>query len=170
MGAVNLLLLSNSTNAGATLLAHAREAIAETAAGRTVRFVPYALADWDGYLARVRAALPEVNIVGAHEGPYPDEQTLEAECVFIGGGNTFRLLDTMSRLDLLDPLAERVRTGHCVYIGSSAGTNLACPTIRTTNDMPIVEVISLDAPRVGSFPDQPPLRRHATAGVDGRDP
>jgi dipeptidase E len=139
--AMELLLLSNSTNAGAGFLEHASAQIRDVADGRAIRFIPYALADWDAYTARVREALPDLEIVGAHEGPCSDELTLEAECVFVGGGNTFRLLDTMRRLDLLEPLAERVRAGACRYIGSSAGTNLACPSIRTTNDMPIVDVL-----------------------------
>jgi dipeptidase E len=143
--AMELLLLSNSTNAAGGFLEHASAEIRDIACGRAIRFVPYALADWDGYTAQVRAALPDLEIVGAHEGPYSDELTLEADCVFVGGGNTFRLLDTMRRLDLLGPLTDRVRSGACRYIGSSAGTNLACPSIRTTNDMPIVDVGSLAA-------------------------
>jgi dipeptidase E len=140
VAAMELLLLSNSTNAGAGFLEHARSEIRDIASGRAIRFIPYALADWDEYTAQAQAALPDLEIVGAHEGPHSDELTLEADCVFVGGGNTFRLLDTMRRLNLLDPLADRVRTGACRYIGSSAGTNLACPSIRTTNDMPIVDV------------------------------
>jgi dipeptidase E len=68
----------------------------------------------------------------------------KAEAVFTGGGNTFRLLDTLYRLKALDALRARVAAG-VPYTGASAGTNLACPTIRTTNDMPIVEPPSLTA-------------------------
>lgn len=108
-------------------------------------FVPFALDDWNGYTEQVRRSLPGVEILGAHEAGLADETVLGADVVFVGGGNTFRLLETLERLDLAGALAERVRAGACDYIGASAGTNIACPTIRTTNDMPIVEVQSLRA-------------------------
>jgi dipeptidase E len=74
-----------------------------------------------------------------------------AEAVFVGGGNAFRLLAAAYRFDLLDVIRRRVGEG-VPYIGSSAGTNLACPTIRTTNDMPIAEPPSLAA--LGLIPFQ----------------
>jgi dipeptidase E len=75
----------------------------------------------------------------------------EAEGIFIGGGNTFRLLKALYDTDALEPIRKRVTTG-MPYMGASAGSNVACPTIRTTNDMPIVEPRSLDA--LGLFPWQ----------------
>ena len=66
-------------------------------------------------------------------------ELMEAEVLFVGGGNSFRLLRSLQRLRLIDPVRERVGAGSLSYMGSSAGTNHACPTIRTTNDMPIVE-------------------------------
>ena len=75
----------------------------------------------------------------------------EAEAVAVSGGNTFRLLSLMQSLGLLEPLRERARAG-MPYIGWSAGSNLACPTIRTTNDMPIVWPEDCDA--LGLIPFQ----------------
>jgi len=68
----------------------------------------------------------------------------EAEAIFVGGGNTFRLLATLYRLGLLEPIRQRVRAG-MPYLGVSAGTNVACPTMQTTNDMPIVQPPSFAA-------------------------
>jgi dipeptidase E len=142
---MDVLLLSNSTNPGAGFLDHARDEISACADGRPVLFIPFALDDWDGYTARIRRALPDLDVRGAHESGYFDEAILDAFCVFVGGGNTFRLLDALYRLDVVEQLADRVRTGLCSYIGSSAGTNIAAPTIRTTNDMPILQLGSLTA-------------------------
>jgi len=68
-----------------------------------------------------------------------------AEALFVGGGNTFRLLKTMQVLGVLPAVRQRFERGELLYMGASAGTNLACPTIRTTNDMPIVVPDGLDA-------------------------
>jgi dipeptidase E len=121
------------------MFSHAAEAFAEVATGHRVTFVPYALADWDGYADRVSAALGAlgIEVVSAHRSAAPDEAILNASAVMMGGGNTFRLLDSLSGLGVIDGLGRRVRDGAIRYMGASAGTNVACPTIRTTNDMPI---------------------------------
>jgi dipeptidase E len=111
-----------------------------------VLFVPYALADHDGYVRVLteRGLNAGYPFDGIHLAPNPVATVREAEAIFIGGGNTFRLLAALYRLGLLDPIRDRVRGG-TPYLGISAGTNVACPTIRTTNDMPIVEPPSLTA-------------------------
>jgi dipeptidase E len=147
MAAMELLLLSNSTNYGGSMFSHAGDVFAELAAGDVVTFVPYALADWDVYADRAAAALASVGIeaVSAHRSGEPDRAILEADVLMMGGGNTFRLLDSLYALDVVDELGRRVRSGAMRYVGASAGTNVACPTIRTTNDMPICLPPSLAA-------------------------
>ena len=141
------LLLSCSRVAGGGFLDHALEAIDRTLAGaREVVFVPYALADWDGYTAMVADSLQrlEVTVRGIHTFASPSSALGDAEAVFVGGGNTFRLLATLENADVLAVLRERAGRD-LTYLGSSAGTNLACPTIRTTNDMPIVQPCGFEA-------------------------
>jgi dipeptidase E len=144
---MDLLLLSNSTNHGSAMFSHAASVFEEVAAGDQVTFVPFALADWDDYADRVSAALGAfgIDVTSAHRSPAPDRAILEADVVMMGGGNTFRLLDSLDQLDVIEGLSERVRSGATRYMGASAGTNVACPTIRTTNDMPICRPRSFDA-------------------------
>lgn len=144
----DLLLLSNSTLHGRRFLEHALDAVRELLDGRsTVHFVPFAIADHAGYTARVREALAPLGaeVVGLHAVADAPRALEEAEVLFLGGGNTFRLLKTLQRLEVMEVVRRRVREGELSYIGSSAGTNHACPTIRTTNDMPIVEPVTLEA-------------------------
>ncbi len=126
-------------NYGRPMFAHAAEAFAEVAAGARVTFIPFALADWEFYADRAIHDLGRLGIeaVSAHRSPAPDRAILDAEVVMMGGGNTFRLLDSLYHLGVVERLSARVREGATRYVGASAGTNVACPTIRTTNDMPI---------------------------------
>ena len=114
---------------------------------KTVHFVPYALKDHDGYLRMVQDELKPlgVSVVGLHTTTDPRQAVEQAEVLFVGGGNSFRLLKSIRQLGLIEPVRRRVAAGELSYLGSSAGTNHACPTIRTTNDMPIVEPDSLEA-------------------------
>lgn len=144
---MELLLLSNSTNHGQRMYTHASKAFVEIAQDAVVTFIPFALAAWDDYAYRAEAALGAfgIDVVSAHRAADPAQAILEADVVMMGGGNTFRLLDTLAGLGVLEGLGERVRTGATRYMGASAGTNVACPTIRTTNDMPICQPASFDA-------------------------
>jgi dipeptidase E len=111
-----------------------------------VLFVPYALKDRDGYAARARDAFAEMGfeLDSIHQATDPRSALERAEALFCGGGNTFRLLKTLYDLELVEPLRRRALDG-MPYAGASAGSNLACPTIKTTNDMPIVEPPSFTA-------------------------
>ena len=150
---MELLLLSNSTNYGQAMYAHAGHAFAEVVADRPVTFIPFALADWEDYADRAVAAMRAfgVTATSAHRASAPDRAILEAEVVMMGGGNTFRLLDSLYRLNVIDGLGQRVREGSTRYIGASAGSNVACPSIRTTNDMPICHPPHFDALGVVPF-------------------
>ncbi|WP_037574525.1 dipeptidase PepE [Phaeacidiphilus oryzae] len=145
---MELLLLSNSTQHGRGYLEHVLDTVAGFVGGSGSRlaFVPYALADHDGYTDRVRAALEPVGISvrGVHEGADPVAELAAADAVFVGGGNSFRLLGALYRTGLRDALRAAVRDG-LRYMGASAGTNMAAPTLRTTNDMPIVQPPSFEA-------------------------
>ncbi|MFI0465938.1 MULTISPECIES: dipeptidase PepE [Saccharopolyspora] len=151
---VELLLLSSSMKHGTGFLEHAMPAVTELLAGRgRLLFVPFAKRDHDGYTATVQAAVAPLGITvdGLHRADDPVAAVREAEAVFIGGGNTFRLLSTLHRLGLVTALREAVRGG-TPYMGASAGTNMACPSLRTSNDMPIVEPPSFEA--IGLVPFQ----------------
>ena len=113
---------------------------------RRLAFVPFALFDREGYAAKAAARFEREGIaVTAVTPDLAGREVLEAaEAVFVGGGNTFRLLDTLQKTALLHVLRDRAASG-MPYLGASAGTNIAAPTIRTTNDMPIVDPVSFDA-------------------------
>jgi dipeptidase E len=140
-GAKRLLLISNSTLHGSGYLDHAeaeiRDALGEI---KRVLFVPFALHDQDAYAsqARQRFAAMGCALDSIHEVADPVVAVAQAEAIFIGGGNTFRLLLGLHQLNLLAPIRGRVEAG-MLYMGSSAGAVVAAPTIKTTNDMPIVQ-------------------------------
>jgi dipeptidase E len=143
-----VLLISNSTLYGSNYLDHAESEIRDFLGrrGGRVLFVPFALYDRDAYslMARGRFDAMGYGLDSIHEAPDPRRAVEEAEAIFIGGGNTFRLLKSLYDFDLLESIRGRVGDG-MPYIGSSAGSNVAGPTIRTTKDMPIVEPPSFDA-------------------------
>lgn len=151
----NLLLLSNSAVFGKRYLEHALDALKEfLGEARVIHFVPYALADLQGYTTRIQEALAPLGLTvrGVHQSGYPRRAVEEASVLYVGGGNSFRLLKALQQNDLLDPIRKRVASGELRYMGSSAGTNMACPSLRTTNDMPIVRPGSFEA--LGLIPFQ----------------
>ncbi len=152
-----LLLISNSTNHGQGFLDHCLAEIDDFLGPiRSLVFVPFALKERELYGAKVAVRLMDIGVRATTLTP--DEAGLrrvrEAEAVFTGGGNTFRLLRTLQESGLLPAIRERALAG-MPYMGSSAGTNLATPTIRTTNDMPIVQPLSFDALNLVPFQINP---------------
>ncbi len=152
-----LLLISSSNVHGFGYLDHAEEQIRSIMGtrGRTL-FVPFALKDRDAYATKVRERLAKMEIAvdSLHEAQKKSAAIEAADAIFIGGGNTFRLLKELQDLRLLEPIARRVAAG-MPYVGSSAGINIAAPTIRTTNDMPIVQPTSFGALNLVPFQINP---------------
>jgi dipeptidase E len=139
-----LLLVSTSTTHGTGYLDHCADAMQEVLGGsRSVLFVPYARPSGlshDAYTtkARDRFAAMDVALGGIHEAGDPVAAVRNAEALFIGGGNTFVLLRGLYEAGVIDAIRERV-AGGMPYLGTSAGSNVACVTLGTTNDMPVVE-------------------------------
>jgi dipeptidase E len=136
-----LLLISNSTLYGRGYLDHAEEEIRGLVGRRTrVLFVPYAVHDRREYAAKAqeRFRAMGLSLTSVHDVSNMPRAVDEAEVIFVGGGNTFRLLKELHDHDLLDPIRRKVDAG-VPYIGSSAGSIVACPTLKTTKDMPVVQ-------------------------------
>jgi dipeptidase E len=103
--------------------------------------------DHEGYTQRVSEAFSVlgVEVTGLSSMIDATRAVEEAEVLFVGGGNSFRLANALQEHQLIEPVRRRVQAGELRYMGSSAGTNLACPTLRTTNDMPIVEPATFES-------------------------
>ncbi len=157
---MKLLLLSNSTNAGEPYLGWPRPQIQSFLGDRvkSVLFIPFAAVSYtyDRYLGMVSEALGSIGygVTSIHDAGEPKSAVREAEAIVIGGGNSFHLLYHLYSEDVVEEIRTRV-TGRIPYIGWSAGANVSCPTIRTTNDMPIIEPPSLDALNLVPFQINP---------------
>ena len=146
---MKLLLISNSTNAGEPYLKYPLPEIRRFLDGvRSVAFVPYAAVtfSYDEYRRRVQERFDElgIRVDSVHGLADPAAAIREAEAVCVGGGNTFALTKKMQEQGLLKAILGKIKAG-TPYIGWSAGSNVCCPTICTTNDMPIVEPESFKA-------------------------
>ena len=142
-----VLLISNSTLYGSGYLDHAESEIRSFLGNvKSVLFVPFALYDRAAYtsMARERFQNMGYGLESVHTAADKKGAVNEAEAIFIGGGNTFRLLKALYDADVLQTIRQRVEDG-MPYVGSSAGSNVAGPTIKTTKDMPIVQPPSFDA-------------------------
>jgi dipeptidase E len=136
-GRLRLLLISSSNVHGFGYLDHPEPAIrAFLGEARRVAFIPFAAHDHVAYTTKIRERLGrmQIEVVSINDLD-------RADAIFVGGGNTFRLLATLYERNLIEPIRDRVRAG-LPYLGSSAGTVIAAPTMKTTNDMPIVEPAS----------------------------
>src|SRR5215475_9432223 len=131
-----LLLISNSTQHGGGYLDHAESEIRELVGRRSrVLFVPFALRDRRAYATKLAERLNAMglNATSVHDVSNMKRAAHEAEVIFVGGGNTFRLLKELYDHDLIEPIRRAVSEG-ALYIGSSAGSIVAGPTLKTTKD------------------------------------
>jgi dipeptidase E len=153
---MKILALSSSRVANGGYLEMALPLIRKFMGGspNSCTFIPFAAVDkqYEQYGQRVRDALSsagiEIKVVTEKNG---EALLKEAQCILVGGGNTFKLLHDLYELRLLDIIRKRVEDG-CRYIGWSAGSNIAGQTIGTTNDMPIIQPKSFSS--LGFFPFQ----------------
>jgi dipeptidase E len=147
---MRLLLISNSTNPGEAYLDYPKFQIRDFLGNRPVNalFIPYAAVtfSYDEYESRVKERFREIghDVTSIHRFSDPVSAVRDARVIVVGGGNTWMLLKTLRDNNLIPAVREKVLTG-TPYIGWSAGSNVACPTIRTTNDMPVVEPDSFGA-------------------------
>ncbi|BAY37022.1 peptidase E [Nostoc sp. NIES-2111] len=155
-----LLLLSNSTNVGEDYLSYPRQEIKFFLGSyvKKIVFMPFAAvtSTYDQYTERVEQVFRELGyaVDTIHLAENPDESIQNAEAIVIGGGNTFHLLHWLQKHNLIEIIREKVNHG-TPYIGWSAGSNVACPTIKTSNDMPIIEPISFQALNLVPFQINP---------------
>lgn len=166
---MRLLLISNSTNAGEAYLEYPKQNIKDFLGEnvKTVLFVPYAgvTFSYDEYVSKVQARFDEIGykVEGIHTFQNKIEAVKNAEAIVVGGGNTFHLAKNMQEQGLIKAIREKVMQG-TPYVGWSAGSNVACPTIRTTNDMPIVEPESFNVCNLVKFQINP---HYLDANPDG---
>lgn len=139
-----LLLLSNVTRPSKSFFGWCKPMIDDFigSSESKILFIPFAAVDrdWDEYKTMVEIGLGRSKIQSIHEVRIEDmvKAINEAQVICIGGGNTFSLLYYLQKHDLIEPIRKRVTQDGVPYIGWSAGSNVACPDIGTTNDMPII--------------------------------
>jgi len=164
----NLLLISNSTMSGEAYLGWPRNYIAgflQTHHVKKVTFVPFAgvnlsgkglTESYDVYTDKVAEVFATfgITIESVHQADNPVEMVNKAEAIAVGGGNTFHLVGKMHETGLMKAIKAKAESG-TPYMGWSAGSNVACPTLKTTNDMPIYEPASFEALNLVPFQINP---------------
>ena len=172
-----LLLISNSTMAGEEYLAWPKEYISDFLnkyGVKKVTFVPYAgvnlssesiESSYDAYTERVASVFKSLgfDLESVHKAENPVDMVKNAEAIVVGGGNTFHLVHKMYETGIMQPVKEKAENG-IPYMGWSAGSNMACPTIKTTNDMPVIEPESFNVLNLVPFQINP---HYLDANVQG---
>lgn len=146
---MKLLLISNSTNPGEPYLQYPKHEIQKFLGRDSIEaiFIPYAAVtfSYDDYEAKVNNRFIEIghSVKSIHHFADPVETIKKARAIVVGGGNTWKLVRTMHDNGIIEAIREKVLAG-TPYVGWSAGSNVACPTLRTTNDMPIVNPMTFE--------------------------
>ncbi len=157
---MKLLLISNSTMPGEPYLDYPKNEIKKFLGGKpiTAVFIPFAAVtfSFETYCEKVEERFLEIghHIVGIQTFGNPQKAIQEAEAIVVGGGNTWQLVRMLHEQNLMQAIAEKVKNG-TPYIGWSAGSNVACPTLRTTNDMPIIDPLGFDCMNLIPFQINP---------------
>ena len=166
---MKILMLSSSRSGNETYLQTAKPMIFEHLDEiQELLFIPFAgvTVSWDDYTEMVQNALPEINITGIHQTANLKRAVEQASSIAVGGGNTFNLLNELYQQDLLTVIQEQVKNG-TPYIGWSAGSNICGNSIRTTNDMPIIQPPSFQALNLVPFQLNPHYTDYQPPGHNG---
>lgn len=146
---MKLLLISNSTNPGEEYLDYPKHNIKDFLGSKPINclFIPFAAVtfSFDEYVDKVNNRFEEIDhkVTGIHTFDNMTEAIEKAEAIIVGGGNTWQLVRMLQENNLMEAIAKKVKEG-TPYVGWSAGSNITCPTLKTTNDMPITEPVSFD--------------------------
>lgn len=157
---MRLLLISNSTNPGESYLEYPKEYIKEFLGEKPLNaiFIPYAAVtfSYEEYEEKVNQRFAEIghHVTSIHRFINPVEAIQNADAIVVGGGNTWQLVKMLQEKGLMKVIRKKVKKG-TPYIGWSAGSNIACPTLKTTNDMPIVEPIKFKTLKLVPFQINP---------------
>ena len=157
---MRLLLISNSTNPGESYLDYPKNHIREFLGDKPMNalFIPYAAVtfSYDEYEEKVNNRFAEIghHVTSIHRYINPIEAIENADAIVVGGGNTWQLVKMLQEKGLMKIIRKKVKKG-TPYIGWSAGSNIACPTLRTTNDMPIVEPLKFKTLKLVPFQINP---------------
>ncbi len=146
----NLLLISNSTNYGEPYLSWPKKIISDFIFQHQLKkliFIPFAgvSVSYDDYFDKVRNVFIEfgVELISVHSESEPFQAIQDSDAIVVGGGNTFHLVHMLHKTGLMKIIKEKAMHG-TPFMGWSAGANIACPSLKTTNDMPIIEPESFD--------------------------
>ncbi len=155
-----LLLISNSTNYGEEYLDYTKPHIKDFLGSniKEVLFIPYAgvSISYDAYTAKVEQVFLKLGygLRSVHQADDPVGAVDAAEAIIVGGGNTFHLVHLMHKTGVMNAIRKKILAG-TPYIGWSAGSNVACPSLKTTNDMPIIQPVSFETLGVVPFQINP---------------
>lgn len=157
---MRLLLISNSTNPGEGYLEYPAPYIKEFLGdkAKNALFIPYAAVtfSFEEYEEKVNTRFAQIghHVTSIHRFINPVEAIENADAIVVGGGNTWQLVRMLHEKKLMKPIRKKVKEG-IPYIGWSAGSNIACPTLKTTNDMPIVDPIKFKTLKLVPFQINP---------------